>query len=34
MPKGKRKLHKTLRDILRLWIEAGAPQSGWVPGTD
>ncbi len=34
MPKGKRKLHKTLRDILRRWIEAGAPQGGWVPGTD
>ena len=23
----------TLRDIIRLWIEAGAPKDIWVPGT-
>ncbi|MFQ5668231.1 MAG: hypothetical protein ACE5I7_17610 [Candidatus Binatia bacterium] len=33
MPKDKRKLHKTLREIIRLWIENGAPETGWVPGT-
>lgn len=33
MPRGGRKLHKTLREIIRLWIEAGAPQNGWVAGT-
>jgi hypothetical protein len=30
----KKKLHKTLRDIIELWIEAGAPAGTWVPGTD
>jgi hypothetical protein len=34
MPLGGRKLHRTLREIIRLWIEAGAPPNGWVPGTD
>lgn len=34
MPLGGRKLHRTLRDVIRLWIEAGAPLNGWVPGTD
>lgn len=34
MPLGRRRLHATLREIIRLWIEAGAPQTGWVPGTD
>ena len=33
MPFGKRKLNKTLRDVIELWIEAGAPSAGWVPGT-
>ena len=33
MPLGKPKLNGTLREIIRLWIEAGAPQTGWVPGT-
>jgi hypothetical protein len=27
-------LDPALIDIIRLWIEAGAPQMGWVPGTD
>lgn len=34
MPLNKRKLNKTLRNIIQLWIEAGAPQNTWVPGTD
>lgn len=34
MPFGKPKLNSTLRDVIELWIEAGAPQTGWVPGTD
>src|SRR5262245_58553378 len=34
MPFGRGKLDQFLIDILRLWIEAGAPNSGWVPGTD
>jgi hypothetical protein len=33
MPRNKPKLNGTLRDIIRLWIEAGAPQNVWVPGT-
>lgn len=33
MPLGRPKLHKTLRDIIRLWIEAGAPPTTWVPDT-
>jgi len=34
MPLNKAKLNKTLRDVIELWIAAGAPQVGWVPGTD
>jgi hypothetical protein len=34
MPLNQRKLNKTLRQVIELWIEAGAPQTGWVPGTD
>jgi hypothetical protein len=34
MPFGRGKLDQFLIDILRLWIEAGAPREGWVPGTD
>ncbi len=34
MPRGKPKLPAYLIDIVQLWIEAGAPQAGWVPGTD
>jgi hypothetical protein len=34
MPLNKRKLNKTLRDIIERWIEAGAPVNTWVPETD
>lgn len=34
MPLGRPKLNPVLIEILRLWIEAGAPATGWVPGTD
>jgi hypothetical protein len=34
MPFGGAKLGKYLIDLLELWIEAGAPETGWVPGTD
>jgi hypothetical protein len=34
MPLNKPKLNKTLRDVIELWIEAGAPATGWVSGTD
>ncbi len=34
MPLGKGKLQSFLREIVRLWIVAGAPETGWVPGTD
>jgi hypothetical protein len=27
-------LDPALIEIIRLWIEAGAPETGWVPGTD
>lgn len=33
MPYGRPKLNRTLRDILEKWIRAGAPATGWVPGT-
>ena len=33
-PRAGRKLNSTLIDIIQLWIDAGAPQTGWVPGTD
>ena len=33
MPFGGRKLPRYLRDLVDLWIAAGAPGSGWVPGT-
>ena len=33
MPFGSAKLDQYLIDIVRLWIEAGAPDTGWVPGT-
>jgi hypothetical protein len=33
MPFGKSKLKSTLREIIRQWIAAGAPETGWVPGT-
>ncbi len=34
MPRGRGKLKSFLRDIIQLWILAGAPETGWVPGTD
>lgn len=34
MPKDRPKLDATLINVLTLWIEAGAPDMGWVPGTD
>jgi hypothetical protein len=34
MPRGRPKLDQLLIDIIELWIEAGAPETGWVPGTD
>jgi hypothetical protein len=33
MPRGKPKIHSSLREVIRLWIESGAPDTGWVPGT-
>ena len=33
MPRDRPKLNKTLRDVIELWIRAGAPPTGWVPGT-
>lgn len=33
MPRDKPKLHSSLREVIRLWIESGAPDTGWVPGT-
>ena len=34
MPFGRPPIDSNLIDIIELWIEAGAPQTGWVPGTD
>ncbi len=34
MPLGMPSLPTNLIDIIQLWIEAGAPEAGWVPGTD
>lgn len=34
MPWRRKALPSHLVDILRLWIEAGAPATGWVPGTE
>ncbi len=34
MPFGRPPLNRHLIDLLRLWVEAGAPAVGWVPGTD
>jgi hypothetical protein len=34
MPFGGKKLDRTLIDVIQLWIAAGAPDEGWVPGTD
>ena len=34
MPLDRSKLSGALIEIIRLWIENGAPATGWVPGTD
>jgi hypothetical protein len=34
MPFGRPKLDQSLIDVVQLWIAAGAPDTGWVPGTD
>ncbi len=34
MPLGKPRVQPSLVEIIRLWIEAGAPRNGWVAGTD
>jgi hypothetical protein len=34
MPRGRPKLDAALINVMTLWIEAGAPDTGWVPGTD
>ena len=34
MPFGRPKLDQTLIDVVTLWVAAGAPETGWVPGTD
>lgn len=34
MPLDGKKLSSGFRDIFELWITAGAPETGWVPGTD
>ena len=34
MPKDRPKLDDTLINVITLWIQAGAPDMGWVPGTD
>jgi hypothetical protein len=34
MPLGNPPLDQHLIDIIQLWIDAGAPDMGWVPGTD
>lgn len=33
MPLDRPRLHGTLRDLLAAWVAAGAPATGWVPGT-
>ena len=34
MPLNRPKLDQSLIDVIQLWIAAGAPQTGWVAGTD
>ena len=34
MPFNRPKLDDTLVEVVRRWVEAGAPADGWVPGTD
>lgn len=33
MPRGRRQLNPSLIAVVERWIEAGAPETGWVPGT-
>lgn len=33
MPLNRRKLHSSLQSLIQLWIDDGAPETGWVPGT-
>lgn len=33
MPRGRPRLNDTLITVIERWIEAGAPETGWVPGT-
>jgi len=32
-PPRRRRLDRSLQEIIRLWIDAGGPSTGWVPGT-
>jgi hypothetical protein len=34
MPFNRKKLDQSLISVVQLWIAAGAPDTGWVPGTD
>jgi hypothetical protein len=34
MPFNAPRLDQTLIDVVQLWVAAGAPETGWVPGTD
>lgn len=34
MPFNRPKLDQSLINVIQLWVAAGAPDSGWVPGTD
>jgi hypothetical protein len=34
MPFNRPQLDQSLIDVIQLWIAAGAPETGWVPGTD
>jgi hypothetical protein len=34
MPKDRPKLDQSLINVIQLWVAAGAPDTGWVPGTD
>ena len=34
MPFNRPKLDQSLIDVVELWVAAGAPDTGWVPGTD
>ncbi|MBI3770956.1 MAG: hypothetical protein HY271_21000 [Deltaproteobacteria bacterium] len=34
MPFNRRRLDRSLIEVIQLWVAAGAPDTGWVPGTD